>query len=234
MPDQNNGAATTEGGDKQLNNEGKDGKVTDTTKTENAGTPNFDSSKISDEDFEKVFEDQRLFNHPRFKALAEAKKERDALKKQQDDAENTRLAEEKKFSDLAAKHETEAKTWKERYENSTKANKVLAEAAKIGAANPEVVLKLVDLNTVVLNDDGSVTGADAAVKALIEANPYLKGDKTQKRIGADGNPSESDTSQLKRFKHSEIIKMSPEEYAKNEKDIMAAMKANLVEDDVAH
>lgn len=233
MPDDT--TTTKSGGTEQVNNQNGGGdNGTDPSKTETASAPAFDPSKISDEDFAKLFSDERLYTHPRFKDLAAAKQERDALKKQQDEAENNRLAEEKKFSELAEKHKSEADSWKKRYEDSTKANKVLSEAVAAGAVNPEVVLKLVDLASLQLSDDGSVTGATEAVKALMEANPYLKGNKTQVKIGADSNPGEENTSQLKRFKHSEITRMSPEEYAKNEKDIMASMKAGLVEDDIPH
>ncbi len=54
------------------------------------------------------------------------------------------------------------------------------EAAKLGAVDPEVVYALIDRSDVKLTDAGDVTGADKAVKALLDAKPYLKGDGTKK------------------------------------------------------
>jgi len=50
---------------------------------------------------------------------------------------------------------------------------VLAEAAKAGAVDPEAVLALLSNDAVTIDDAGQVTGADTAVKALLQAKPYL-------------------------------------------------------------
>ena len=55
-----------------IDNNSEDGTGADqTTKTEPIVTP-FDTSKISDEDFAKVFDDPRTFQHSRFKELTTA------------------------------------------------------------------------------------------------------------------------------------------------------------------
>lgn len=46
---------------------------------------------------------------------------------------------------------------------------LVAEAGKHGAQHPDDAYRLVDLSTVNITDDGAITGAEEAVKALIES-----------------------------------------------------------------
>lgn len=50
---------------------------------------------------------------------------------------------------------------------------VIAEAARLGFADPSDAVAFVDKAQVVIGDDGNVTGAAEAVKALVEAKPHL-------------------------------------------------------------
>jgi predicted nucleic acid-binding Zn-ribbon protein len=67
------------------------------------------------------------------------------------------------------------------------------EAHAQGAVKADVVYRLVDRAAIELGADGEVKGADKAVKALLDAEPYLKG-ATESRPGvpatprANGNP----------------------------------------------
>ncbi|MFD1267573.1 scaffolding protein [Paenibacillus motobuensis] len=65
--------------------------------------------------------------------------------------------------------------------------KALARDANIPADRLAAALKLADLSVVTVDDEGNVVGADAAVKALIEENPYLVAQTKPKSIG-DGTP----------------------------------------------
>lgn len=51
---------------------------------------------------------------------------------------------------------------------------VVSEASRQGAVDPDAVLALLDRDAVTIDDAGRVTGAETAVKALLEAKPYLK------------------------------------------------------------
>jgi len=59
------------------------------------------------------------------------------------------------------------------------------EASKQGAVDAEVVYTLVDRSALELDDSGAVKGADKAVKALLEAKPYLK---APERANGHGGP----------------------------------------------
>jgi hypothetical protein len=48
------------------------------------------------------------------------------------------------------------------------------EAHQQGAVKADVVYRLIDRSGITLDDSGDVKGADKAVKALLEAEPYLK------------------------------------------------------------
>jgi len=54
---------------------------------------------------------------------------------------------------------------------------VIAAAARAGIADPEDAVRLADLEGVEIDEDGTVSGADEAVAALVEAKPYLRGEQ---------------------------------------------------------
>lgn len=58
---------------------------------------------------------------------------------------------------------------------------VVAAASKAKAVDPDDVFALLDKTKVTIGDDGQVTGADDAVKALLEAKPHLVGSPTRPR-----------------------------------------------------
>lgn len=85
----------------------------------------------------------------------------------------------------AAREKAEAKA--AGLEATTRAAAIRAHAAAAGAIDADAVLALVDQTKVTLGDDGQVTGAEEAVKALLDAKPYLVGKHTTPPVGgADG------------------------------------------------
>lgn len=52
---------------------------------------------------------------------------------------------------------------------------IVSEAAKAGAIDPDAVVALIDSNAVTIDDAGQVTGAETAVKELLEQKTYLVG-----------------------------------------------------------
>ncbi len=225
-----------------------DSKAGDTTNNGNAGgtDPNqnkqpdnsavqpFDPSKVSDEDYGKVFDDPRTFNHPRFKELAEkAKKAAEYEEKQQKDKE-AKLVEDGKFKELLAEKENQIKQLTESQTTSTVNLQILAAAQKMGVIDTDAVLKLIDRQTIKADENGNVTGVAEALKALSESKAYLfKEGATTPNIGDGTNPGSGDQGGTKRFKLSQIKSMSPKTYQENANDIQAAMLAGTIEDDVS-
>lgn len=192
---------------------------------------NFDPTKITDEDFNKLFEDNRLYRHPRFKSLSERAKKADELEKQQQEAEAKRLQDEGKWKELAEKNAAEAEAANKRVEEIAVKSAIQAEAAKLGIVDVEAAAVLVDRANIKVNDDGSVSGAEEALKALVEAKPYLKGNNQPNPVGSGSNPSAGQTENgTKKFFLSQI--QDHKFFSENEKEIMEAMKLGLIEDDV--
>lgn len=215
---------------KNQNNDGGDGGGTDPKKTDTQNQGTVDLSKLSDEEFAKVFEDKRLYTHPRFKSLSERAHKADELERSQKEAEEKRLAENKEFQKLAELREKERDEAKSKYTQSILDNRIQAEAIKAGVGDLEAVLKLIDRGGIKVAEDGTVTGISEAVTALLTSKPYLKTSGGNIKIGDGTNPVQGQQG-IKRFKLSQL--QDPEFYRANEKDIMAAYRAGTVEDDMA-
>lgn len=193
-----------------------------------SGNKGFDPSTLTDEDFGRVFQDPRLFTHDRFKALNEQAKEAKKLQAANEASENARLAEEKKYKELAQKHEKTASDYKGKYEAQIINNKIQAEATKLGITDIDAAGKLVDRAGISIDDDGNVSGVEEAVKALAESKSYLV-DKSKQVpvIGSPSNPQNGNTGNgaTRQFKASEIA--DPKFYKEHAKDIDASLKAGV-------
>jgi hypothetical protein len=206
------------------------GNGTDPTKTSNPAKPNVTEPTPAKKPFdETVFDDPELWKHPRFKSLNERAKRADELEKAQSEADEKRLAEAKKFEELATKVAQERDTIKSKLTSSIQDNRIITEATKIGVVDVEAVLKLVDRSNVRIDDNGNVTGALEAVTALVSSKPYLKVGQGNRPIGSATNPGADDQAGLKRFKLSQI--QNPVFYKENEADILKAYAAGLIEND---
>jgi len=211
---------------------GADGKpvVTD-TKTEKPVVPDVKDTKGGESAFdEKVFDDPRLWTHPRFKSLNERAKMADKLEKEQSAAEEKRLAEAKKFEELATKRAEERDAITSKYTSQLQDNRIITEASKVGVADMDAVLKLVDRSGITIDANGNVTGATEAVQALLASKPFLKG-KAGTTIGSATSPGADADTGVKKFKLSQL--QDPAFYREHEKDILAAYKAHLIEDDMS-
>lgn len=82
--------------------------------------------------------------------------------------------------------EEQAKTASERASTIARRSAIIAEAAKANAIDPEEVVALLPTDSVTVDDDGQVTGAEQAVKSLLERKQHLVGER---RPGpGDGGP----------------------------------------------
>jgi hypothetical protein len=89
-----------------------------------------------------------------------------------------------------------------------KESAIIAAAAAAGAIDPGDFMNL--KNAVTVGDDGQVTGAEEAVKGLIESKPYLVGQTLAPQGAADGGPRSSGTGP-KQLTRDDLSSMKPEE-----------------------
>ena len=212
-----------EGGDQSGTDPNKD-KKTDTGKPEA-----FESSKIGDEDFEKVFDDPRIWKHPRFKNLNDRAKKADDYEKAEEDRKAEELKKKGEFETLAQQEKEKREAAEAKYQTAQIDNQIQVAAAKLGGVDLEVIGKTVDRSDIKVNDDGTVTGVEEAVTKLLEAKPFLKGNNNL-NIGSGTNPNQQGDTAPKKFKLSQL--QDPEFYRTNEKEIMAAQKAGTIENDM--
>lgn len=94
-----------------------------------------------------------------------------------------------KAQEAAAKAEADRDAAIEKAKTATLRSSILAAASKAGAVDPDDVFALLDKDAVTIGDDGQVTGADDAVKALLAAKPHLVGKSSITPTGSpDGGP----------------------------------------------
>lgn len=192
----------------------------------------FDPTKIGDEDFNRIFEDNRLYRHPRFKSLSERARQADKLEKERSDAEKKALEEQGKHKELAEKVQAENQDLKQKLEAQAVKNAILAEASKLGIVDVEAAAVLLDRSNIKVGEDGTTEGVKEALEVLLEAKPYLKGNpSTTNPVGSPSNPNPNQTEAgTKKYKLSQL--QDAKFFSENEKDIMQALKLGLVEDDI--
>jgi ribosomal protein L9 len=227
MIDDKSSADDTKTGDINKSNDDK-GDGSDPKKTSAKASP-FDVAKIGDEDFNKVFDDPRVWNHPRFKQLNERAKRAAELEKQQEETEKKKLKDQEKFKELAEKLETEKNEVSTKYKNTLVDMSIQAAASKLGAVDAEAVAKLIDRANITIDDNGVVSGVDEAVKALQGTKSYLFGEAPPIKLGSGTNPGQSNATG-RRFKLTQI--QDTEFFRENEAEIMAAYKQGLIENDL--
>ncbi len=219
-PDNKNNGSGTPGASDANTNTGTDANAG------NQGT--IDTSKWTDAEWEKVYNDPKLYNNPRFKTLNDRANKAKELEEAQRVAEEKKLTEQKEFEKLAKLKETEANDWKSKAQTAFMDNQIAIEAQKAGVVDLEAVTKLLNREGIKISDDGVVTGVAEAVKSLVDAKPYLKGKAPVTNIGSGTNPGTQDTT-TPRFKHSQL--KDPVFFKAHEKEITQAWKLGLIEAD---
>lgn len=102
--------------------------------------------------------------------------------------------------------EARARAAEERAAAALRRSEVISAATRAGAVDPAAVFALIDPSAVTVGDDGQVTGAEEAVKALLDEKKYLVGQPpTPTPGGADGGHRPSPTAP-------DIDSMSMEQY----------------------
>jgi hypothetical protein len=209
---------------------GDQGNETVSIKTEAQDPVAIDVTKLSDENFAKVFEDPRLFKHTRFKNLKERAQKADEYDAQEETRKQEELKKKGEWEKLATDNDAKAKQWQTKFTEAQIDNRIQLETAKLGVVDLEAVLKLIDRSNVKVNEDGSISGVDEAVKGLLESKPYLKGKAGNVTVGSATSPGQESSDGSKRFKHSQIS--DPAFYKENEKEILQAITQGRVENDL--
>jgi hypothetical protein len=174
-----NGSGGENPNDKNLNNSNTNKDNSNSGEGGDGGEKNVPLSR-----FNEVNEKLKALEAAEEKRKSEAKK-----------AEEEALTKNKEFETLATKREEEIKQVRAELVETKVQNAVERAAAKLGAVDPEAVYKLLDRSNVKVTDDGKIEGVEDAVKSLLEARPYLKGDgkSSPSTIGAGSNPDNSET-----------------------------------------
>lgn len=154
--------------------------------------------------------------------LRRAQKELDSLRAADEERKNADLSEVDKLKKLVAQRDDELTTMRERGKQQSIQHRFEALATKAGAVDPEAAFKLADLSGVDLDEQGNVVGIDDALKALKTARPFLFSQTTEPVGGGGGNPPGGPGGKAgKTFTEAEILAMSPEEFVKFERDVLA-------------
>lgn len=158
---------------------------TGTTTTTDAGTTTDNGQKpttFSQAEVDRIVQErlgrekQRFADYDDLKAKASKFDDLDAASKSE-------LQKATERAEAAEKRATEAA---DRAKASDIRSAVTAAATTAGAIDIDAVLALIPSNAVTVGDDGRVTGADTAVKALLESKPYLVGRFTGRNGSAEG------------------------------------------------
>jgi hypothetical protein len=187
----------------------------------------FDHTKLTPEQLNKVLENPNLWKTPRMVELREQAARAKKLEQDQATAADKALAEQNKFKELAEKRGTELETYQTKVKNLTIDQALTTKLSGAGVIDLDGALKLVDRSKIDVTDNG-VDGVEAAIEALKTDKPYLFNAQTTP-VGSPTNPTNgAPTGAPGKFKSSQI---TPEFYATHEKEILEAYAKGLVEDD---
>lgn len=165
--------------------------------------PDPDEKKFTQADMDRVVADRlaRAKSEPpaNYAQLKADAAELAKLKADAQTAENARLSAEEKTNKRIADLETSVKqandavaAAKSEAQTEKLRATIIAEATKQKAVDPGDIVALLPKDAVTIGDDGQVTGAEAAIKSLLEAKPHLVGTPSRpKPDPAQGKPGET-------------------------------------------
>lgn len=206
-----------------------DGKPAETP----AAPSTVDLAKLEGAELEKVLENPNLWHLPRIKELRDAKAAHDKLLKEQAQAEEKTLEEQNKHKELAEKRATDLAAANAKIQEMTVNQQLMTKLTPLGVVDLDGALKLIDRSKIAVDDSGNVTGVDEAIEALKTDKAYLfnANGGTQPKLGAPSNGQTPPNGAPMKFKRSQL--QDPAFYKANEKEIEAAYKAGLIEDDIS-
>lgn len=160
--DADDGAGAGDGGQQQTTTGAGDG---------DGGTTTTTGKTFTQEDVDRVVESRLARERAKYADYDDLKSAAERLK----EFEDAQKSEAEKLQEQAAKaQETATKATAERDRALRKAAVVTA-AVKAGAVDPDAVFALLNAEQLTIGDDGQVSGAEEAVKALLDEKTYLVG-----------------------------------------------------------
>ena len=142
-------------------------------KTKNIVAKDEEGVKLSDEQWEQVFQ------HPTFKKLNEkaktAQAELDEIKKEKEKEAQKKLKEEGKYQELLEAKEKEIESIRSNLSETLLNNEVISIASKLKVLDTEAVVKLIDRDKLETDKDGKYLNTEEVVKDLLNSKPYLVG-----------------------------------------------------------
>lgn len=206
--------------------------MTKEKETEDSSAKDEKNEKSTDTKITELSEEQweLAFAHPRFKELNLKAKELEKLKEDQKKAEEQKLKEQEEYKTLADKYQQDNENLKKQITNQMKKQSVISEAIKSGVRKDAIddVVKLVDIDSLEVDESGNPINTSEKVKSLLESKPYLLADEGKKNIGADKGTNDTGKSQF--WKWSEIQKKSRDHawYEANKVEIELAKKEGRI------
>jgi len=137
-----------------------------------------------------------------------------------DELEESNRSELEKAQARAEAAEKAAAAAAERVRQTNLRSAVISAASTAGAVDPDAGFKIIDQDAVTVGDDGQVTGAEEAVKALLESKPYLVGQAAPppKTGSADGGRRGESDDGKRQLTRDDIPNMTPDEIVKAEEE----------------
>lgn len=120
--------------------------------------------------------------------LRKAEKERDALAAERQKTQDSQLSEAEQLKARLAKAEADRDAAAAKLTQRTLQHRFEAAAAKAGAVDPDAAFKLADLSGVEIDEEGNVTGLEAALAELKKTRKFLFGAPSGSVGSAGGNP----------------------------------------------
>jgi hypothetical protein len=128
--------------------------------------------------------------------------------------EKAQMSEIERATKVAAEAEARAAALAERAQKAILRSAVVSAATRAGAVDPDAVLALMDHSSVTVGDDDSVQGVDEAVRAVLDAKPYLVAKPSTPAPGAaDGGPQGKSASTYTREQIDALAKSDPSKVA---------------------
>lgn len=174
--------------------------------------PELDSGAAEPEDGGSQAESQKGADQAQalLRKLRKAEKERDALAADKAKSQESQLSEVERANARAAKAEATANDAVAKLAQRTLQHRFEAAAQKLGVVDADAAYKLADLSAVEIDEDGNVTGIDAALADLKKTRKYLFGAPNGAIGSAGGNPPSGAPGQLTAAKLRSMDPTGPE------------------------
>ena len=160
------------------------------------------------------------------------KEELETLRRTQEEANRKAQEEQGKYKELYEGTLKQLEETKNQAKTIQKVEAVKNLLRTKGAKNPDVAIKLLDLEKVEVSEDGTIKAEviEAQVKTLQETDGYLFGENKATIGTSQGGNPDGGTSSVKQFKRSQLL--DSKFFSENKEAIMEAMKTGNIIDDI--